>query len=63
MPIRIAYKNFTGGEVSPTLTARYDLARFGTSVRCMENFIPGLHGDVTRRPARALWLIWGNIPF
>lgn len=50
MPIRIAYKNFTGGEVSPTLTARYDLARFGTSVRCMENFIPGLHGDVTRRP-------------
>lgn len=49
MPVRIAYKNFTGGEVSPTLTARYDLARFGTSVRCMENFLPGLHGDVSRR--------------
>lgn len=47
---RIAYKNFTGGEVSPTLTARYDLARYGTSVQCMENFIPGLHGDVSRRP-------------
>lgn len=49
MPVRIAYKNFTGGEVSPTLTARYDLARFGTSAACMENFIPGLHGDVARR--------------
>lgn len=48
--MRIAYRNFTGGEVSPTLTARYDLARFGTSVQTMENFIPGLHGDVQRRP-------------
>ena len=50
MSVRIAYKNFTGGEVSPTLTARYDLARFGTSVQCMENFLPGLHGDIARRP-------------
>lgn len=48
--MRIVYRNFTGGEVSPTLTARYDLARFGTSVQTMENFIPGLHGDVQRRP-------------
>lgn len=47
--MRIAYKNFTGGEMSPTLSARYDLARFGTSTFCMENFIPGLHGDVSRR--------------
>ena len=54
MSVRIAYKNFTGGEVSPTLTARYDLARFGTSVQCMENFLPGLHGDIARRPGTRL---------
>lgn len=48
--MRIAYKNFTGGEISQTLTARYDLSRFGTSVLRMQNFTPGLHGDVQRRP-------------
>lgn len=48
--MRIAYKNFTGGEISQTLTARYDLSRFGTSVLKMANFTPGLHGDVQRRP-------------
>ena len=48
--VRIAYKNFTGGEISQTLTARYDLSRFGTSVLKMTNFTPGLHGDVQRRP-------------
>ena len=48
--MRIAYKNFTGGEISQTLSARYDLSRFGTSVLRMENFTPGLHGDVQRRP-------------
>ena len=48
--MRIAYKNFTGGEISQTLTARYDLSRFGTSVLRMANFTPGLHGDVQRRP-------------
>jgi hypothetical protein len=45
MSIRIACKNFTGGEVSPTLTGRYDLERYTTSVQCMENMLPGLHGD------------------
>ena len=48
--MRIALTNFTGGEVSPTLSARYDLARHRISVQCMENFIPNLHGDVARRP-------------
>ena len=47
---RIAYKNFTGGEVAPTLTGRYDLERYATSAQCVENMLPGLHGDVTRRP-------------
>lgn len=48
--MRIALQNFTGGEVAPTLSARYDLSRYRNSVGCMENMLPGLHGDVKRRP-------------
>ena len=48
--MRIALQNFTGGEVAPTLSARYDLARYRNCVSCMENMLPGLHGDVARRP-------------
>ena len=48
--MRVAYQNFTGGEVAPTLSARYDLARYRTSLSCMENMLPNLHGDAERRP-------------
>ena len=48
--MRVAIQNFTGGEISPILSARYDLARYRNSVACMENMLPGLHGDVRRRP-------------
>lgn len=47
---RISFRNFTGGEVTPTLSARYDLQKFGTFLQCCENFIPNLHGDIERRP-------------
>jgi len=47
---RIAYRNFTGGEVTPTLSARYDLQKFGTFLQTCENFIPNMHGDIERRP-------------
>jgi len=47
--MNIAFKNFTGGEVASTLVSRYDLSRYSTSVLCMENFLPNLHGDVMRR--------------
>lgn len=47
---RIAFRNFTGGEVTPTLSARYDLQKFGTFLQCCENFIPNIHGDIERRP-------------
>ena len=47
---RIAFRNFTGGEVTPTLSARYDLQKFGTFLQCCQNFIPNLHGDIERRP-------------
>ncbi|MBE6442172.1 MAG: hypothetical protein E7022_07585 [Desulfovibrio desulfuricans] len=48
--MRIALQNFTGGEIAPTLSARYDLSRYRNSVACLENMLPGLHGDVARRP-------------
>ena len=47
---RIAFRNFTGGEVIPTLSARYDLQKFGTLLQSCENFLPNLHGDIERRP-------------
>ncbi len=50
MSSRVAFRNFTGGEVTPTLSARYDLQKFGSFLLCCENFIPNLHGDVERRP-------------
>lgn len=48
--MRVAYRNFTGGEVTPTLSARYDLGRYASALRVMENFLPNLHGDASRRP-------------
>lgn len=50
MGIRQACNNFSGGEIAETLSARYDLQRFAHCARRMENFLPGLHGDVKRRP-------------
>lgn len=48
--MRTSITNFTGGEIAPTLSARYDLARYKNASRCMENFFPNLHGAATRRP-------------
>lgn len=48
--MRIAFRNFTGGEVTPTLSARYDLNKSGSFMSCCLNFIPNLHGDIERRP-------------
>jgi len=42
---RIAYNNFTGGEVSPTLNASYNLERFPNFEQVMQNMRTGLHGD------------------
>lgn len=50
---RVVYSNFTGGEVTPALSSRYDLKKFGSFLQCCENFIPNLHGDVERRPGTA----------
>ncbi len=48
--MRIALTNFTGGEVAPSLSARYDLSRYKNSVQYMENFLPNVHGNIERRP-------------
>lgn len=49
---RIAFKNFAGGEVTPTLCARYDLKKFQqcSLMQSCRNFLPNLHGDIERRP-------------
>ncbi|MCL1939923.1 MAG: hypothetical protein FWG04_04615 [Desulfovibrionaceae bacterium] len=47
--MRVAYRNFTGGEVSPNLSARYDLGKYAASCRYIENFLPELHGPLRRR--------------
>lgn len=52
--MRIAFRNFTGGEVTPALSARYDLQKFGSFLQCCENFLPNLHGDMERRPGMRL---------
>ena len=47
--MKTAYTNFTGGEITASLASRYDLAKFKTSCRHLENFIPELHGPLRRR--------------
>ena len=47
--MRVAYTNFSGGEVSGVLSARYELGKYKSSCRYLENFIPELHGAARRR--------------
>ena len=42
--------SFAGGEVSPALTGRIDLARYQTSLATCRNFIVQAYGGVTNRP-------------
>ena len=57
---RIAFRNFTGGEVTPTLSARYDLKKMGSFLQACQNFLPNLHGDVERRPGMVFVDAIGN---
>lgn len=47
--MRVCFKNFTGGEISDTLLARYDLAKYQNSLLRMENFFPNTHSNAVRR--------------
>lgn len=46
----ILQPTFTGGELSPSLYARVDLARYGTSLKTATNFIVRPYGGVVNRP-------------
>lgn len=50
MTIAFAHANFTGGEMARTLSARYDVAKYGTGCVAMQNFIAQLHGGARFRP-------------
>lgn len=47
--MRVCFKNFTGGEISDTLLARYDLAKYQNSLLRMENFFSNTHSNAVRR--------------
>lgn len=50
MGLSVLQPSFTGGEISPSLYARVDLARYTTSLRLCRNWIVQRHGGVTTRP-------------
>ena len=50
MPTPVLQPTFTGGELSPSLYARVDLARYGTSLKTAKNFIVRPYGGVVNRP-------------
>ncbi len=50
MATPILQPTFTGGELSPSLYARVDLARYGTSLKTAKNFIVRPYGGVVNRP-------------
>ncbi len=40
---------FSGGEISPDLTARFDISQYQKSAKLMQNFVPLTQGGVIRR--------------
>lgn len=50
MGAKILQPTFTGGELSPSLYARVDLVRYGTSLRTAKNFLVRAYGGVVNRP-------------
>ena len=50
MQIRPIFNNFTGGEWTPRLESRVDLAKYQNACKTLENFIIMPHGGVYRRP-------------
>jgi hypothetical protein len=50
MSISVIKASFTGGEWSPSLFSRTDLAKYGTANKTMRNFYPHPHGGASNRP-------------
>lgn len=46
---KLLQPSFTGGELSPSLYARVDIARYGTSLRTCRNYIVRPYGGVSNR--------------
>jgi hypothetical protein len=48
-PVSLQQLTFTGGEWSPSLDPRTDLAKYATAVATMRNFFPHTHGGASNR--------------
>jgi hypothetical protein len=48
--VAVQLTNFTGGELSPRLDGRNDLAKYNSGCKTLENFIVYPHGSAARRP-------------
>lgn len=49
MTVTVQQRSFTGGEWSPSLYARSDLAKYGTAVKQLKNVIPHRSGGASNR--------------
>ena len=47
--VAVQLTNFTGGELSPRLDGRNDLAKYPTGLKTLENFVVYPHGSAARR--------------
>lgn len=48
--MRVNQRSFAGGELSPELYGRVDLAKYAVGLKCCKNFMPLPHGPVANRP-------------
>lgn len=49
MPVRVFQNNFSGGEISPAMWSRVDLAKYATGCELAENGIVHPHGGISKR--------------
>ena len=50
MPFHLPITNLNGGELSPFLDARIDIAKYATGLQTLENFLILPYGGIIRRP-------------
>ncbi len=48
--VAVQLTNFTGGELSPRLDGRNDLAKYASGCKTLQNMIVYPHGSAARRP-------------
>jgi len=52
--VAVQLTNFTGGELSPRLDGRNDLAKYASGCSTLENLVVYPHGSAARRPVQTL---------